>query len=101
MPSRKPYLAFIPLCLLSGQKRGYRLGFGHDSKNQTMSNSKISAVDIRDGMRTVAEIIQLHGDAYWPIMERLQRELRALEGREKLLTDLLGNDVTVQLSDPN
>jgi len=66
-------------------------------KSQSIRNSKITAADIRDGMKTVAEIIQLHGDAYWPIMERLQRELSALEGREKLLSDLLGSDAVGRL----
>jgi len=43
-------------------------------------------------MTVVARIIRLHGDSYWPIMERLQRELSALESREKLLSDLLQDD---------
>ena len=61
-------------------------------KIENLSQSKISSADIRQGMTVVARIIHLHGDSYWPIMERLQRELSALEGREKLLSDLLEND---------
>ena len=61
-------------------------------KFENLPQTKISSADIRQGMTVVARIIWLHGDSYWPIMERLQRELRALEGREKLLSDLLEND---------
>jgi len=61
-------------------------------KIENLSQEKTSSVDIRQGMTVVARIIRLHGDSYWPIMERLQRELSALEGREKLLSDLLEND---------
>ena len=61
-------------------------------KIENLSQSKISSADIRQGMTVVARIIRLHGDSYWPLMERLQRELNALENREKLLSDLLGND---------
>ena len=61
-------------------------------KIENLSQSKISSADIRQGMTVITRIIRLHGDSYWPIMERLQRELSALEGREKLLSDLLEND---------
>ena len=61
-------------------------------KIENLSQSKISLADIRQGMTVVARIIRLHGDSYWPLMERLQRELNALENREKLLSDLLEND---------
>ena len=61
-------------------------------KFKNLPQTKISSADIRQGMTVIARIIRLHGDSYWPIMERLQRELSALEGREKLLSDLLEND---------
>ena len=31
--------------------------------------------EIENAMATVARVIELHGDAYWPILERLEREL--------------------------
>ncbi|MBA4228241.1 MAG: hypothetical protein C0456_16630 [Hyphomonas sp.] len=31
--------------------------------------------DIENAMATVARVIELYGDAYWPILERLEREL--------------------------
>ena len=61
-------------------------------KYENLPQTKISSADIRQGMTIVARIIRLHGDSYWRLMERLQRELNALEGREKLLSDLLEND---------
>ena len=51
-----------------------------------------TADDIRKAMVTLARVIRLHGDAPWPLMERLQRELDALESREALLADLLGEE---------
>lgn len=37
--------------------------------------------DIENAMATVARVIELYGDAYWPILERLEREL--MERRAK------------------
>ena len=48
-------------------------------KIENLSQSKISSADIRQGMTVVARLIHLHGDSYWPIMERLQRELNAVD----------------------
>lgn len=31
--------------------------------------------DIENAMAIVARVIELYGDAYWPILERLEREL--------------------------
>ena len=31
--------------------------------------------EIENAMATVARVIELYGDAYWPILERLEREL--------------------------
>ena len=53
------------------------------------SQTAVTADDIRQAMTTLAGIIHKFGDTPWPIMERLQRELKAIEDREKLLDDLL------------
>ena len=53
-------------------------------------NQKLSA-DIREAMVILAKVIRKFGDAPWPLMERFQRELKALEDREALLVDLLGD----------
>jgi len=58
--------------------------------NQTKAPT---ADDIRRAMFTLATVIRKHGDAPWPIMERLQRELQAIEDREALLETLLADGV--------
>ena len=55
------------------------------------TKSSISPDDIRQGMRVVARLIRHQGDQFWPLMERLKRELSELENREKLLSELLGD----------
>jgi len=42
-------------------------------------------------MRVVARLIRYQGDQFWPLMERLKRELRELEDHEKLLAELLND----------
>lgn len=36
---------------------------------------QITEQDIEDGLDFIAGLIDRHGDAYWPIFERLEREL--------------------------
>ena len=36
---------------------------------------------IEDAIRTVASLIDRFGDAYWPILERLEQELEARRSR--------------------
>ncbi|MEP1231293.1 MAG: hypothetical protein ABJG88_11505 [Litorimonas sp.] len=60
-------------------------------KLESSTQTKISVTDIRQGMRVVARLIHYHGDQFWPLMERLKRELRELEDREKLLAELLSD----------
>ena len=60
-------------------------------KLENPPQAKISASDIRQGMRVVARLIRYQGDQFWPLMERLKRELRELEDREKLLAELLND----------
>jgi len=57
---------------------------------QTLSDNQMLAADIREAMVILAKVIRKFGDAPWPLMERFQRELKALEDREALLVDLLG-----------
>ena len=56
-------------------------------KNLT-DNQKLAA-EIREAMVILARVIRKFGDAPWPLMERLQRELKAVEDREALLENLL------------
>ena len=60
-----------------------------DNSKALTDNQKLAA-DIREAMVILAKVIRKFGDAPWPLMERFQRELKALEDREALLVDLLG-----------
>ena len=60
-----------------------------DNSKALTDNQKLAA-DIRESMVILAKVIRKFGDAPWPLMERFQRELQALEDREALLIDLLG-----------
>jgi hypothetical protein len=43
-----------------------------------MSNpDDITISDLEEKLAFMAKIIQLHGDVYWPIFERLENELKA------------------------
>jgi len=68
------------------------------SKNHS-DNQKIAA-EIREAMVILAKVIRKFGDAPWPLMERLQRELKAVEDREALLDNLL-QDAPVSTSKPS
>ena len=57
---------------------------------QALSDNQKLAADIREAMVILAKVIRKFGDASWPLMERLQRELQAVEDREALLLELLG-----------
>ncbi|NHK27109.1 hypothetical protein FF098_004220 [Parvularcula flava] len=41
--------------------------------------------DIERAMATVARVIELHGEAYWPILERLEAELESRRARSARL----------------
>lgn len=59
-----------------------------DTPQALFDNQKLAA-DIREAMVILAKVIRKFGDAPWPLMERLQRELHAVEDREALLETLL------------
>lgn len=42
--------------------------------------------DIERAMATVARVIELYGDAYWPILERLEGELHERRMKSSRLT---------------
>ena len=60
-----------------------------DTSKALSDNQKLAA-EIREAMVILAKVIRKFGGAPWPLMERFQRELKALEDREALLVDLLG-----------
>lgn len=59
-----------------------------DNSKALSDNQKLAA-DIREAMVILAKVIRKFGDEPWPLMERFQRELKALEDREALLDTLL------------
>ncbi|MDB2438336.1 hypothetical protein N9W89_06435 [Hellea sp.] len=59
-----------------------------DNSQAPSDNQKLAA-EIREAMVILAKVIRKFGDAPWPLMERFQRELKALEDREALLESLL------------
>ena len=67
---------------------------------QALSDNQKLAADIREAMVILAKVIRKFGDAPWPLMERLQRELKAVEDREALLDNLL-QEAPVSTSKPS
>jgi hypothetical protein len=49
----------------------------------------VSVQRIENAIRIVARLIDLSGDAYWPVLERLEAELAALASREERLARYL------------
>ena len=70
-----------------------------DTSKSHSDNQKIAA-EICEAMVILAKVIRKFGDAPWPLMERLQRELKAIEDREALLDNLL-KDAPVSTSKPS
>jgi len=64
--------------------------FSMPDTSKALSDNQKLAAEIREAMVILAKVIRKFGDAPWPLMERFQRELKALEDREALLVDLLG-----------
>jgi len=54
--------------------------------------SDVSIPELEQGMVNAARLVRRYGAIYWPIVERLQREIDATEKREALLAKLLGGD---------
>ena len=52
----------------------------------------VSAQRIENAIRIVARLIDMDGDEYWPILERLEAELTALASREERLARYLAGD---------
>ena len=76
------------------------LRLGMPNNSQALTDNQKLAADIREAMVILAKVIRKFGDAPWPLMERLQRELKAVEDREALLDNLL-KDAPVSRSKPS
>ena len=52
----------------------------------------VSAQRIENAIRIIARLIELSGDVYWPILERLEAEHAALADREERLALYLAGE---------
>jgi len=55
-------------------------------KNPLSSANKDSLSRLRRATKVAAKLVDLYGDAYWPIFDRMESELRAIEMREQKLS---------------
>ena len=44
--------------------------------------SEVTEEEIEEGLNLLAWLIDRHGDAAWPLFERLERELECLQNRK-------------------
>lgn len=49
------------------------------------SRRTISEEEIEDGLNVVARLIDRYGDVYWPVFERLEKELQDRKSRSSRL----------------
>lgn len=65
------------------------------SKNETANvlANEISLQELEQGQRHAARLVRRYGTMYWPIVERLQREIDAIEKRDAMLSKLLDDDI--------
>ena len=68
----------------------------HISRNETANVlvNEISLQELEQGMVNAARLVRRYGAIYWPIVERLQSEIHAIEKRDALLSKLLDDDAT-------
>ena len=59
---------------------------------------QITDQEIEDGLDFVAGLIDRHGDAYWPIFERLERELKQRQSKAAQLKARLNRNQCVRTS---
>jgi hypothetical protein len=57
--------------------------------------SRYSEADIERAIRTVASLIDRFGDAYWPILERLEQELELRRSRVARLQRYLRTSTSI------
>jgi len=64
------------------------------SKNEASNvlANETSLQELEQGMVNAARLVRRYGAIYWPIVERLQREIEVIERRERLIKKLLNED---------
>ena len=50
----------------------------------------VTTEEIERALQTAASVVSIYGDAYWPIFERLEKELSQREERRRRLETHLG-----------
>ncbi len=50
-------------------------------------NRPVTEEEIEDGLSLVARLIECYGDSYWPIFERLEKELLDRQNRRLNMAD--------------
>jgi len=54
--------------------------------------NEVPLQELEQGMVNAARLVRRYGVIYWPIVERLQREIDAVEKRDALIAKLLDGD---------
>ena len=54
-----------------------------------MKSSSVSDEDIEEGLSLLAWLIDRHGDAAWPLFERLEKELESRQKRKSRIQSRL------------
>lgn len=66
------------------------------------SRRTISEEEIEDGLNVVARLIDRYGDVYWPVFERLEKELQDRKSRSsRLKARLYPNRLSHRVDDLN
>ena len=63
----------------------------------TTTSAQITEARLQRSLRTVANVIKYHGDAYWPIFEALKAELDQLSARKAQLAEFQNTQLSLQL----
>lgn len=58
----------------------------------SITSSHISEQDIESALKSVAQLIDAHGEKYWPVFERLENELVERKSRSQRLSKILKKD---------
>lgn len=53
---------------------------------------------IENALKVLAQLIETYGDAYWPLFERLEKELTARQSRQARLQKFLTTDSNLDFS---
>ena len=96
LKSHKPLISLN----FSSENRGYscyilRMKTGTLISKNEASNvlaNEISLQELEQGMINAARLVRRYGAIYWPIIERLQQEIDAIEKRDALLAKLLDGE---------